>query len=365
MVANNDLGYAEIRKIFNERDRRAAINGTAAKKLEPMPARRGELSSRERAEGHYERTPRQDEFTPSTRRSETARQKSGKRLETREERQVRKSKPSKPGKRYLSENRPHSGTGKTKSPAKLTTRQKIALTLAALGMGGAGYAAYGATQCEAIANKLPSEIPPGIIREVNSDEFIDHLTDETVDEIVSSIVQYDTPDISDNTIKDEVIVEETEAPEEFIEYCSMTDVTDRCIDAIKGWEGFHTTAYLCPGGKWTIGTGHTAGVYEGQTITEEEGNEFLRSDLEYSMGVVRKYCEKIGLDLTQAQFDSLTSFAFNCGEGNFRGSGIAEALLDEDIDEAAINMKMYRKSGGEIMPGLVERRAEEASWLYE
>ena len=32
MVANNDLGYAEIRKIFNERDRRAAINGTAAKK---------------------------------------------------------------------------------------------------------------------------------------------------------------------------------------------------------------------------------------------------------------------------------------------------------------------------------------------
>ena len=83
------------------------------------------------------------------------------------------------------------------------------------------------------------------------------------------------------------------------------------------------------------------------------------------MGVVRKYCEKIGLDLTQAQFDSLTSFAFNCGEGNFRGSGIAEALLDEDIDEAARIMKMYRKSGGEIMPGLVERRAEEASWLYE
>lgn len=30
---------------------------------------------------------------------------------------------------------------------------------------------------------------------------------------------------------------------------------------------------------WTIGWGHTAGVYEGMTITREQANEYLEADL--------------------------------------------------------------------------------------
>lgn len=47
---------------------------------------------------------------------------------------------------------------------------------------------------------------------------------------------------------------------------------------IHTFEGCRLHAYKCPAG-WTIGWGHTAGVYEGMTITREQANEYLEADL--------------------------------------------------------------------------------------
>jgi lysozyme len=45
-------------------------------------------------------------------------------------------------------------------------------------------------------------------------------------------------------------------------------VSEDCINAIKQFEGFRSTAYKCPAGVWTIGYGHTGGVTAGMTISQ-------------------------------------------------------------------------------------------------
>ena len=82
---------------------------------------------------------------------------------------------------------------------------------------------------------------------------------------------------------------------------------------IKECEGYHSTAYLDSAGKWTIGWGHTAGVYSGMTITQSKAQEFFESDMASSERVVAKYASDHGIVFTQQQFDALVSMIFNLG----------------------------------------------------
>ena len=84
------------------------------------------------------------------------------------------------------------------------------------------------------------------------------------------------------------------------------------IEALKGFESCHLKAYKCPAGVWTIGWGHTKGVKEGQVITQGQADSLLDGDL---LSFVT-HVNKLGLRLTQGQFDALVDFAYNCGTGN-------------------------------------------------
>ena len=52
------------------------------------------------------------------------------------------------------------------------------------------------------------------------------------------------------------------------------------LELIKQFEGCRLTAYQCAAGVWTIGYGHTAGVKQGQTITQAQAENFLKQDCE-------------------------------------------------------------------------------------
>ena len=52
------------------------------------------------------------------------------------------------------------------------------------------------------------------------------------------------------------------------------------VNLIKNFEGYREKAYKCSAGKLTIGYGHTDGVYEDQTITKEQAENFLKKDVE-------------------------------------------------------------------------------------
>ena len=52
------------------------------------------------------------------------------------------------------------------------------------------------------------------------------------------------------------------------------------LEMIKRFEGCRLQAYKCPAGVWTIGYGHTAGVKQGQVITQAQADEYLIAELQ-------------------------------------------------------------------------------------
>ena len=126
------------------------------------------------------------------------------------------------------------------------------------------------------------------------------------------------------------------------------------LNLIKSFEGLRLTAYRCPGGKWTIGYGHTIKVKIGMCISEELATHFLIEDVQRVEPTINSYD---GIyHWTQNEFDALASFAFNCGIGNLKKllkygqrtkSQIADAIL------------LYNKANGRVLRGLVRRRNAE------
>lgn len=138
---------------------------------------------------------------------------------------------------------------------------------------------------------------------------------------------------------------------------SANAVSDNGVELIAKYEGCRLEAYLCPAGVWTIGYGHTAGVEKGQTLpSKDAAKALLKEDLKKYGGYVNE-CVKKGLikfPLTQNQFDALTSFCYNCGNGSLR-----KLVTDRSAGEIAEKMLLYNKGGGKVLPGLTRRREEE------
>src|SRR5947207_9857207 len=85
---------------------------------------------------------------------------------------------------------------------------------------------------------------------------------------------------------------------------------------VEAWEGLFLKAYRDIAGVWTIGYGHTGGVYKGQQITRMEAEQLLTLDLADAASEVEARCP----NATDDQFDALTSFTFNEGKGALRSS---------------------------------------------
>ena len=125
--------------------------------------------------------------------------------------------------------------------------------------------------------------------------------------------------------------------------------SDNCIELIKKYESFREEAYLLKGEKnWTIGYGHSGvDVKKGQTITEEEAYRLLIAEVEG----IKDYILKQGFEFNQNELDSMISFAYNCGLGNF--NRLTKGRTKSEIAE---HIEAYNNKG---MKGLIKRRAEE------
>lgn len=130
--------------------------------------------------------------------------------------------------------------------------------------------------------------------------------------------------------------------------------SDEGLNLIKKYEGCLLTAYKCPSGVWTIGYGHTHNVKEDMTITQAQADDFLRSDLMNAEKYVDIYAPIY--HFTQAQFDALVSFTYNCGAGNLKKLVNGGMRTIYEISEA---IPSYNKSRGVVLKGLTKRRYEE------
>lgn len=152
----------------------------------------------------------------------------------------------------------------------------------------------------------------------------------------------------------------------------MRTISQFVEDKIVRWEGEVLHSYddfdknhrpIQPGmpvrGTLTIGVGHTGpDVKPGMTITKERSRELLRKDLASFEHVVEKF---VKVPLTDNQFGALVSFAFNVGAGNFTGSTLLRKLNKGNYAAVPIELMKWTKSKGKTLPGLINRRTQEAA----
>ena len=137
---------------------------------------------------------------------------------------------------------------------------------------------------------------------------------------------------------------------------------ERGTEILKYFEGCKLTAYQDSVGVWTIGYGHTKGVYDGMTITQEEAEQMLLTELEEYEGYVEKY---VTVPLTQNQFDALVVWVYNLGPTNFRNSTLLKELNSGNYTAAGKEITRWNKAGGKVLAGLVKRREAEAELFNE
>lgn len=133
------------------------------------------------------------------------------------------------------------------------------------------------------------------------------------------------------------------------------------IALIKEFEGLRLKAYQCPGGVWTIGYGHTAGVKPGIVISEAQAEEYLKADLI----AFERYLNGLGLALNQNQFDALVSFIYNVGTGNFSNSTLLRKVRANPQENSIMDEFLrWVYSKGRVLPGLQRRRLAEMKLYF-
>lgn len=136
-------------------------------------------------------------------------------------------------------------------------------------------------------------------------------------------------------------------------------------------------AYICPAGKISCGWGCTEGVTMHTHWTLEQAEAALAAEMAQHEANVERL---VRVPLNQGQFDALVSLCYNIGVGNLGKSALIKHLNNGDYARAASHFAdfKYAKVQGDtakrmgvkpgtsvVLPGLVERRANEAAMFLE
>jgi len=90
------------------------------------------------------------------------------------------------------------------------------------------------------------------------------------------------------------------------------NISEKGFNFIKAHEKRRLKAEKNDAGIWTTGYGHTESVREGDSVTPEEAEALLISDLKKCADVLR---QKLGVPVSQNQFDALCSLLLSIGPG--------------------------------------------------
>jgi lysozyme len=155
-------------------------------------------------------------------------------------------------------------------------------------------------------------------------------------------------------------------------------------DLMHFFEGYRNKPYRCSAAIWTVGWGHA--MYADQlalpNVRKEGYTGLIRSDYQLKQGDARVWSkdelvELFKVDINtfergvlrlspnlashQSKFDSVVSFAYNAGLGNYQRSTIRMKVNRGDWEGAAEAFMMWTKAGGKEVSGLVKRRKAEVA----
>lgn len=155
---------------------------------------------------------------------------------------------------------------------------------------------------------------------------------------------------------------------------SVSTAIQAAIDAlIRPFEGYHRrladggcAAYPDPATKsepWTIGYGSTGPDITPDTRwTHDQALAALRAETTQKALGVLKLSPTLAAE-PDRRIAALTSFAYNCGLGNYRISTLRRRVNQRDWPEAAREIVKWNKAAGRVMAGLTRRRVAEAALL--
>lgn len=131
---------------------------------------------------------------------------------------------------------------------------------------------------------------------------------------------------------------------------------------IQGFEDKRGPALVAfkptPNDVWTLGWGHTHGVCEGDACTVEQAQAWFIEDMAWAQAAV---LGAVTVPLNQNQFDALVSFTENEGATAFEESTLLRLLNSGNYGAAASQFPRWIYQRGQILPGLVTRRNQEAA----
>ena len=137
----------------------------------------------------------------------------------------------------------------------------------------------------------------------------------------------------------------------------MLQLSKTGIELLKHFEGCELKAYQDSVGVWTIGYGHTKGIYEGLEITQSEAEKMLQDELPEYEGYVT---DKVVPLLQQHEYDALVCWVYNLGPTNLSSSTLLKRLNAGEFNDVPFQMKRWDKAGGQPLLGLTRRRNAEA-----
>lgn len=134
------------------------------------------------------------------------------------------------------------------------------------------------------------------------------------------------------------------------------------LQLIKSFEGFKASPYLDSADIPTIGFGTisypdgTRVTMDDSDITEVQAEQYLMYQINQKTSSINNM---LTVPVTQNQFDSLCSFAYNLGTGALHGSTLLKLLNQGDFDGAAGQFPLWDRAGGVVVAGLQRRRLAE------
>lgn len=142
-------------------------------------------------------------------------------------------------------------------------------------------------------------------------------------------------------------------------------ISQNGIELITSFEGFNENPYFdIAGDRWTIGFGNTYD-FDDKPVTSKTPAITREMGLKLLGHAVLEVCTFINqvlkVEVSQNQFDSITSLTYNIGIGNFQISHLLRNL-NSGRPVIADNFLSWDESGGKVIPGLLSRRQKE--WEY-
>jgi lysozyme len=133
-------------------------------------------------------------------------------------------------------------------------------------------------------------------------------------------------------------------------------------------EGLKLKPYLCPAKIPTIGYGNTY-YPDGKRVTLLDKDITKQQAFDMFKEIANRFAKRVDTlvtsNINQNQFNSLVSFAYNVGTGNFSSSTLLKKV-NRNPDDLTIKDEFlkWNKAGGKVLNGLTNRRNEEADLYF-